>query len=554
MRSEVSLCVAAQLVTFLGSLQCVPLLVYLLGLHPGGLEVPLACAAAAAVTLFWEKGIRTRATWLTLATLATSLSLGRAFVDLSSDGQTYHGQALRLLLDGWNPVWEHLPPETDCYDYLRDYSKWPWLAAAAIIRATGDLEAGKAPHFLLIAAVGALGYHVALRHGVSRTRAAVLGLLAAAHPIAWNQCWSYYVDGQLASEFTMLMLLAYEYARERDERLLVLLVPTVGLLVNVKLSGLVYMGVLAVAMLVAIPRRRLAVVGVGAFLLATCLWGVDPYLNGHFLRTLVGLGRSDSRGALRRMQETTQTPVHLVGRRRLTALALSLLGQCSNRWDPARGTFLGGELKIPGTVTMSEFACFENTDTRVAGFGPWSGLVFLTALVLAMPVSRPLGILFGGVAVTVLAAPDIWWARFVPQLWLVPTLVAATLIVKKRDRRAAFLVFLLVGNLGGVFGPYLYREWTGSARQREQLEQLSRILWPCRVCFGPANLNRLRFRQWGVPYVEVAALPPETPVLEGDVLTLRTQVEGMTLSSLPHPDSLRREDLQVYASFREISR
>ncbi len=93
-----------------------------------------------------------------------------------------------------------------------------------------------------------------------------------------------------------------------------------------------------------------------------------------------------------------------------------------------------GPLKFPLRVSRPEVTAFARPDVRVSGWGPLFGatlVVALAGLALLLFVSRKFTLrtlaLLGLVAGTTLLNSEAWWARYSPQLWLLPVIVLGAL-------------------------------------------------------------------------------------------------------------------------------
>jgi len=95
--------------------------------------------------------------------------------------------------------------------------------------------------------------------------------------------------------------------------------------------------------------------------------------------------------------------------------------------------------KLPGSDTPAELKPFlTKSVVHLGGFGPWFSLALLVALASALWAAlrgrRTAGrrvLLLAPPALLLLSAlvlPEPWWARYVPQLWLVPVVVAVALL------------------------------------------------------------------------------------------------------------------------------
>jgi hypothetical protein len=381
---------------------------------------------------------------LVLAVLGGSALACVLCYDLWFDGQNYHQLGISALAGGWNPFREpHLPAGPYAL-YAVHYSKGPWIAAAALYELTGAIESAKAFHpaalvasFFLV--TGSLRYT-----GVApRAWAAAIGAAAAFNPISIVQAMTFYVDGLLASLLTMTgaALLLVIAAPQRPFFLLAgaLLIT----LANVKFTGPVYGTVLVMAAAVGFwwhhrsPARttRLLLVAAAALLGGIALVGYQPYVtntldHGHPFHPLRGPGKQHDVARLRpdRIAETQSTS---------TRLMLSVFADAGADWRRSRNI-----LKLPFTTSAAEFEVYGRPDARVGGWGPFfSGGLLLSGLVLALAwVGRRPGRYQVTLALLALIAAallnsECWWARFAPQLALLPAVAALALVPRSGHPR-----------------------------------------------------------------------------------------------------------------------
>jgi hypothetical protein len=84
--------------------------------------------------------------------------------------------------------------------------------------------------------------------------------------------------------------------------------------------------------------------------------------------------------------------------------------------------------------SKSDTGVFVYTDVRVGGFGPlFSGICLLTLIIIILityychknyiTVNNYILFLCFLIFLTVIINPESWWARYVPQLWLIPLLI-----------------------------------------------------------------------------------------------------------------------------------
>jgi hypothetical protein len=177
-------------------------------------------------------------------------------------------------------------------------------------------------------------------------------------------------------------------------------------------------------------------------------------------------------------------------------------------------------MKWPWQVAPGELDAFGAPDVRFGGFGPWFGLAFVIAAVAACAA-----LLAGGkhsalwllaivaILVSALVNPELWWARFVPQLWLVPVVVGVWAIAAPSWVRALgwTLIAVLVVDLAMVACPYVSSQRAASRDIRGRLAQIAAraageevtvALWP------PARVSsQVRLAEASIRFDEGAAEP-----------------------------------------------
>lgn len=446
---------------------------------------------------------------------AAALAGAGAMLDSTWDGQAYHLEAVLALARGWNPVWD--PP---LRHHLVDFvPKAAWIAEALVSLATGEPESGKVVHLLALAGAAALYYAAAVAAGLRSRWALASAALIAANPVAVNQSLSFYVDGLVASGVAALTAAALLWWTTHDDFWLAALATGGAVLATVKFNGLALAALLG-ASLVVITRLRaparisklVKAIAVGAALTA-CL-GTNPYLTnalryGHPLHPLFGgvevpgIPMTFFRNAGFLEEPAPLRVLHSAAARS------SNDSEARPRW------------KLPFAVGLDELAAFTDVDTRIGGWGPlFSGCVLLGLSVLVLARHTPGAgacacaqlLLLG----SVLPVAQAFWARYAPQLWLVP---CASLLVGARSPRpaarvaAAGLAFALTCNVLLAAAPCLAVRVLRSVAERRQLDGMARSAsaGPLEVRFGLFVSARARLRAAGVSYRATDRLSCERP-------------------------------------------
>jgi len=452
-----------------------------------------------------------------LAVLAAVFLLGSycsgKFYDLSCDGQAYHQEAIIQLANGWNPFHSQ-PLRIASGIWINHYTKGPWIAAASLYLLTGHIEQGKVFNILLIASsfllcLSALSIHY--KRGAPEP--VLFSALAAGNPIAVLQSPTFYLDGQLSSILIIILSLLYLIINSPDIFLAPVLLLSVIIAVNIKFTALAYILALGLPVLLYLffvkeerPFKLIAwSLGLG-LIAGVLLVGFNPYVtnavrNGNPFYPLAGSHTVDIM--------TANSPAEFQTMNRMEKLFISTFSKTEDVAG-SRPT----HWKWPFTVSKQELKAIY-LDTRVAGFGPlFGGAVLLSASLLATawPVDKKktlahscLGLL---IICSVLVNPEAWWARYVPQLWLLPVLCAMLgLAINGKPQRILGLAIVLVLclNLYLVSGVYFHRQRQENAILIRQLAEM-RAAHHVLVSFQSDQSNRVRLTEADVHFQEVGSL------------------------------------------------
>ena len=378
---------------------------------------------------------------------------------------------------------------------------------------------------LLPLAAAALLVFAALRaRGLGRPAAIGLGALAGGNPVALAQLFSFYNDGMGASLMTAMLALTDLWRRRADRSLLLALAASIVILVNLKFTGLVY-GVLLCAGLVLHARPPAPAAGpalefrwfvgalAAAFALATLVLGFDPYVTnllrkGHPFYPLMGQGAVDIINIQLAPEFHTLT--------RPTRFLISLFARADeHNVAPA--------LKWPFSLAGNELRALGYPDLRIGGFGPLFGLSVLLAAAIAL-ARRWLGVVVPARAWLLAALlvgiafcnPALWWARYVPHLWLLPVgLLAFALLSPRlaRTGRAAALAFgaLLAIDIALVAVFSTVASAGASRAVGQQLDRLDHAGGPLTVRWDGFEAVRARLRNRAIAFAAVDRLPCASP-------------------------------------------
>jgi hypothetical protein len=437
--------------------------------------------------------------------------------DMSWDGRDYQQRAIWKLENGWNPVSTELEPLDQYYNqWLNHYPKAPWIAAASIYQISGNIESGKAINLLLIVACFLITLSLFGSYSLNPVLAVAVSLLCAFNPVSMYQSFSYYVDGQVASMYAILLVLML-IAIHRPTRLVLLTIGAalvVGL--NIKFTATIYLlimvGGLTVWFAIRWYRHPKIWSMLGTLMISIIvglfLAGYQPYVTNTLYYANPFYPVYGSQEFSQSYIVSKQIPSDLVGKNRLEKLFLTIFSRSENNSEQGSVS-----IKFPLSVSKQELIEFGVADLRVGGFGPWFGASVILAMIIWILLvifdrTQGLGIfLIGGlIACTALINPETWWARYAPQWWLVVILVMGVGLfsrVKYARWLSIVLLIVLALNTGMVTSSNLYQNARDTWKTNQIFSDLAKRGETVLVYHQNFWLANLKFDQWHIPYKSV---------------------------------------------------
>lgn len=423
------------LLVYLGLLNVIGMFSLFLGVQLGRIQWPVVVLISAALVFFIEKGRQCPARegllllCFTLC-LAVSLVLSVNLYDLSWDGQAYHQYTMLQLYEGWNPVYQ-----SDRIDnFILPYPCFSELASAVSFAFFKNSEIGK--HINMMAALSSFFLMAGLLFRRSGpVRALFTSAVIAFNPVVLCQMFTYYVDGLLASVLSMLVFILWRIFQGTGNRLHNALYysSAVVLACNTKFTGLVYSLIMAAAFMClkwitgritfrepqALIKDILRVLF--PFFLALVVFGYYPYVTNiiHHHNLFYPLAGKNAVDVLSGNIPRDEHGDFKKSNRVLQFIACSLARPQNAAGDkPA-------DLSFNRDFGIRTFSVFSAPDVRINGFGTWFPLILVLFAVL-MVVNyrflwknrRILVLLFVFSMVGIFVNPAAWWARYVPQVWI----------------------------------------------------------------------------------------------------------------------------------------
>jgi hypothetical protein len=515
----ISTLAAGALICWLLSVYSVSLLTLLAG-YGVWRHSATVCLLVIPLWTFLAQDVRSGASFLQglAAVMVTAVFLGAcywlagSFIDQSWDGMAYHQQAILQMVQGWRDFPARLDPSVMYHQQLDHYPKAVWIIAASIYQAGTSMESAKLLQFVFLACAFLMLFGALVRIPRFPLWMAVpVALAAAFNPVTIYQSLSFYVDGQLASMLVTAVGLLLLILLESRRQYLWLLIAIVILTINIKQTGVVFIGFLLFALVILIFRYRreqftstllAAMIGV---IVGFTLFGYSPYVTntvnfGNPFYPILGRGDTDFEKGHRPPGFDERSGVDRLLRSTLSAPTLAV--------DAPEA------LHAPFTLTQdANIRTFSGADIRLGGWGVlFSGA--LTLAVLALPLllfvpgpTRTAGlVILGALVASVLVNPESWWARFAPQWYLVALVPAAMLQLARRlSARFVGLVITLVllVNSGLVAYAYFPKQKADTADLQEYLGLVKGTDMPIIVYFGAFPSNSVRLKEAGIPFQAV---------------------------------------------------
>ena len=385
------------------------------------------------------------------------------FYDTSWDGQWYHQEAVIKLEEGWNPLYDgHLDEKFDANIWVNHYTKGNWYYAASLYDLFDDLEIGKSYNVLPMISLFLLTY-VFLFSKMKWYWSIVGAIAITLNPVAVNQILTNYNDGQIGIIMSIMVILLLQYKETKAIQYYRMIGLLLIVLANVKFTALAYGMILVSApfifkfytfifiekkksiskLIIQLVKMKELKIFIAALFVGIIVIGAASYVTNtvdhkHPFYPLAGEGKIDIM--------THNTPKSIDEKPLYQQFYLSLFGEMTNdriAEDVA--------IKFPLTISDKEEGHLGSVDIRIGGFGPYFGfIVILTVLIMAIwrkQIFRKENIveliILLLIILSIIINPELWWARYIPQIWLIPLLISWT-ILKEKTKPKSIMVFIMV--------------------------------------------------------------------------------------------------------------
>lgn len=386
--------------------------------------------------------------------LFVSFFLNHILMDLSFDGNWYHKEAIIQIVRGWNPFLDkpisqvlHASPWVDLFP------KASWFIGSIFYGTFGQIEMAKTSNFILMLAGYFLSVGVSLKLAPKKTQMCwLIGFLGAFNPISIYLLFTLMIDGQMGALCLCLLVFLILIFKEDHKMSWVGLVLTGAYMATLKTSGLAYtLIVLAITTPFTLFYRpqlfKKFILASMAIMCLIILIGFNPYVTNfkeHGSPIYPFEGYTFSGVTPVTADHYNHLPEKYRSMNRFQKFFHSLFSASSQIGPP--------RLKIPFTVSHGEASVFSGMwDIRIGGFGPlFSGAFILSFVLLGLTSARfprkdRIAIIYfpaSVILVTALSNPESCWARYCPQVYLIPAYALGLYLITnlKRQKWSKYIV------------------------------------------------------------------------------------------------------------------
>jgi hypothetical protein len=471
------------------------------------------------------------ASLLTVIALVGSGFIARQFIDISFDGQAYHGEAILQLHEGWNPLYQlQSTPYTGVHDvWLDGYPKAAWMNQASVMAITDNMNDGKMFNYLyLIAGFLVLCAALLSTQKISLLPALLVSFIANFNIVVLLQLNSFYLDGHIASLLILLVSCCILLKIRPGFVSGGLTVATLILLVNTKLVGVVLAillcGSYGVYVLITntIRWRDVLVLLTGGAV-GVVIFGFNPFITNalyyqHPLFPVFGPEKIEA--------YSINLPSNYANANNTQLLLLSPFFATNNNFNPPNDI---AELKIPFTFTESEFTVeMRGEGPKIGGYGPlFGGIILLSLLAYGLVTMKNSSLTYDdkdskdkdigsillashviilSVFMTGIILGSTNYARLFPHYLAVPVVAILLALVSKRLWLKIFgyvITGLILINTGVSLYFNYQQYYTYVDQINDRIQELQQVEEPIIVQFRSATALRYRLEQNNIEYVLV---------------------------------------------------
>lgn len=416
---------------------------------------------------------------LSLIIIIISVLISCFLFDRSSDGNTYHKDAIGVLKEGFNPIYQEsssfIKNRKTEDSKLTDYSIWTdhyakanWIIAANFYSLTNNIESGKAMNFISIYILFTF-ILTSLTKVLTLKQSIILSLITVINPITSSQLLTYYND-QLVLVYlflAILLLIKIDHDINDKENWLYYFL-TFIILANMKFNGLGYLLVFSFLFVCRYLYRsikekeflkifkKLCLIYIPLFIIALALVGYPTYIKNTIDHNNPFFPLYDKNGE---DIITEQQPKSFLKMNNIEKLFYGTFSKANNLRENDNTT-----LKIPFTIYKDELKPAMSNDLRISGWGIFfSGMLIISIIILIKyykDYKKESWILYTLSITTLLLIlmSESWWARYTPHFYLF--IIIALYILFKHNKikiiNTLYIMIITINTLIPLLGNSYY--------------------------------------------------------------------------------------------------
>lgn len=416
---------------------------------------------------------------LSLLIIIVSTLISSFMYDRSSDGNTYHKDAIGVLKEGYNPVYESskdfIERRNDPSKELTSYSIWTdhyakanWIIASNFYSLTNNIESGKAMNLISMYIIFGFMF-TSISLVLDKKKSFILALIITINPITASQMFTYYND-QLVCLYlflSILFLIKLDH-NINDKETWLFYILTFIILANMKFNGLGYLLVFSFLFVCRYLYKayrnkeffslfkKLSIIYIPLFIISLLIVGYPTYVKNTLDHNNPFFPLYDKNGE---DIITAQQPQKFLKMNNLEKLFYGTFSKANNLRENDNT-----DLKIPFTIYKSELSPACSNDLRISGWGIFfSGLLLCSIIILIKyykEYKKESWILYtlAITSILMIVMSESWWARYTPHFYLF--IILSIYILFKYNKckfiNIIYLVIIIINTLIPLAGNSYY--------------------------------------------------------------------------------------------------
>ena len=436
------------------------------------------------------------------------------FLDSTTDGRSYHAASMILLKNGWNHIYDSIrdiTAQNGLYLFNTQWGDWYVkfceILGANIYKLTGYIESTKTTNWLMFFAVFMYVYSVLNSFAPEKPVLKFLtAFISVINPVCLCQLLTNYIDINMYYAFVLLIFTIMNIEKNSFTKTNgVLIVMSSVILSNCKLTGSFYLALALLCWFIYRLINKKSVKNVMVTGLISLVFiaaaGINPYYTnfksfGNAFHPI--MGKYKMAVAEINFPQGFREKTHL-GRFFLGHFAES--GNSIGKWEITQKPV---HLKMPFTIL--EYAdSFTMPDMRTGGFGYfWGGILILALIILPFirfknkEDKKIFLLMLVLILITTILNPHNWWARYVPQLWLLPVIIFlfSNLNVDDNEKFHSFkavlnmtVLFVILYNCGVIALQNTYYNFIFQLNNRIFFDKIEKIAVPKGIYFMQIDVS-----------------------------------------------------------------